>query len=355
MPDQQQTRNTSSYVREIVLWMGLILIIFLTGLSIYGSFIGSEKASDFFTSPKLAVFWLALTIVLTAGLVLFPGLQRQPGSLAMHGGCVLILIGAMWGSDPGHGFHNHFFKTNRIPHAGMVIDEGQSSNILLDESFRQPILTLPFAIKLNDFDIDYYFNWGKLYILTSTNQQFSMPARAGVTLDIPEINTKFEILNIFKNYKMKQQGDQVVIYDEPDGINPAVRMRISQEGQEPYNRTVFFLHPDFGNINAQIQMRYVLMPKEYLSDLTVLVDDRAIKQHRLEVNKPLYHGGYYFYQTSYDEQNFSYTVLSVTSDLGYPLVFGGYGLLCLGAIWHFWVRPALEGHKNKKESRGEDQ
>ena len=38
----------------------------------------------------------------SAGIALFRRLLRVPSLLAMHLGCILVLLGAMWGSRPGH-------------------------------------------------------------------------------------------------------------------------------------------------------------------------------------------------------------------------------------------------------------
>lgn len=329
-------KPSTAILRKTVMYMGLCLLVLLIGLSIYGSFIGPEKAGVFFTSLPLSVFWLILTLILTAGLWFFPTLQRQPGSLAMHSGCILVLIGAMFGSEPGHNLYNEFLQKNRIPRGGMVIHEGESSNVLRDENLRREVRQLPFRLHLNDFAIDYYWDKGQLYILTPEQQHYSLPAKPGTKLDIPEEHTTLEVIAVLKNFKIVNQEGQMAFVDEAGGVNPAVRIKIDKEGQEPEIRTVFMLFPEFGNRENGLKMHYVLMPSEYISDLEVIEDGKTVKKHRLEVNKPLHHNGYYFYQSSYDDQEFAYTILSVTSDLGYPLVFAGYALICLGAIGHFW-------------------
>ena len=98
--------------KRAVLWAALIAVILLTLLSIYGAFIGADRARAFFTSLPLAVYWLALIALLVAGIVLFRRLLRVPSLLLMHLGCILVLLGAMWGSNGGHALARSGFSAS---------------------------------------------------------------------------------------------------------------------------------------------------------------------------------------------------------------------------------------------------
>jgi hypothetical protein len=78
--------------RSIVIRAVLILIILLIFLSIYGAFLGSERAKDFFNSPILSAFWLALILSLVAGLTIFHPLAHVSSLLLMHLGCIFVLL-----------------------------------------------------------------------------------------------------------------------------------------------------------------------------------------------------------------------------------------------------------------------
>ena len=96
--------NSNSNIKTIrrwALWVTLGIIILLLVLSVIGSFRGANRASELFNSKPLVVFWVGLTGLLIAGLVFFPRLLRKPGLLAIHLGSILILLGAMWGSENG--------------------------------------------------------------------------------------------------------------------------------------------------------------------------------------------------------------------------------------------------------------
>ncbi|HOV77657.1 MAG TPA: hypothetical protein PLS24_06490, partial [Sedimentisphaerales bacterium] len=101
--------------RRAVLWAVLAAIVLLTGLSIYGAFIGADRAQAFFTSVPLAVYWFAAVALLVVGIALFRRLLRVPSLLLMHTGCILIVLGMMWGSKPGHALQKRLFGIDKIP------------------------------------------------------------------------------------------------------------------------------------------------------------------------------------------------------------------------------------------------
>jgi cytochrome c biogenesis protein ResB len=52
------------------------------------------------------------------------------------------------------------------------------------------------------------------------------------------------------------------------------------------------------------------------------------------MNAPVTHGGYTFYQSSYDiRSDRRLSFLSVSDDPGRPVVYFGYVGLCLGMVW----------------------
>ena len=88
--------------RREIMWAALVLIILLTAMSIYGAFIGADRAQMFFNSTPSALFWAILGLALIGGLIAFRRLIRVPGLLLMHVGCILILIGGWLGSERGY-------------------------------------------------------------------------------------------------------------------------------------------------------------------------------------------------------------------------------------------------------------
>ena len=70
------------------------------------------------------------------------------------------------------------------------------------------------------------------------------------------------------------------------------------------------------------------------------------------MNYPLQYGGYRFYQSGYDDKAAQYTVLQVVSDTGVGIVFAGYWALCIGVIWHMWLRHLFKKIGGKKQTDG---
>ena len=81
------------------------------------------------------------------------------------------------------------------------------------------------------------------------------------------------------------------------------------------------------------------MPRDYFSDIKVLENNKVVTSKKIEVNKPLHYGGYYFLQHEYGRRESNpYTVLNIVSDSGIGLVFGGYIFLCIGVFWQSWSK-----------------
>lgn len=96
------------------------------------------------------------------------------------------------------------------------------------------------------------------------------------------------------------------------------------------------------------------MVKDYHSTLRIMQDGLDVKEKTIEVNKPLFYRGYYFYQYKFGADQFStYSEFNVVSTAGFLmripfmdkhifvssiwLVFGGYGFIFAGLAWHFWL------------------
>ncbi|GAF98216.1 unnamed protein product, partial [marine sediment metagenome] len=113
-----------------ILWAALTIIILLIFFSIYGAFIGSERAQNFFDSPALVVYWFVLGLMLITGITIF---QRPGRPLLIHFGCILVLLGAMLGSDTGHKLQQKLLGIDKINKGQMLIYQGQESNKVVTE------------------------------------------------------------------------------------------------------------------------------------------------------------------------------------------------------------------------------
>ncbi len=141
--------------RRALMWIALAMAILLIILSIYGAFLGSYRAKSFFNTSALSAYWLVLMALLVTAFAVFPRPVRLPGLFLMHGGCILVLAGALWGSDTGLKIGNRLFGTDKIQTGQMVIFEGDAKNRIWLEDGNQT-KELPFRIKLKEFRIEYY-------------------------------------------------------------------------------------------------------------------------------------------------------------------------------------------------------
>jgi hypothetical protein len=81
--------------------------------------------------------------------------------------------------------------------------------------------------------------------------------------------------------------------------------------------------------------------EDYKSRVTVFEDGREVMAKTIEVNHPLIYGGWSVYQQSYNETNWTWTGFEVVRDPGLWVVYTGFGMMCLGSIYVFYVRPRI--------------
>jgi hypothetical protein len=328
--------ESKNRLRRFLLWAGLVFIVLLTILSAFGAFLGAERAQQFFNSVPLAVYWPAFAALLVAAISFFHRLLHIRGLLLIHIGCVLVLLGGIWGSQAGHKIQDILFGTNTIRSGQMVICEGmtQKAVALEDGSERE----LPFAIKLVDFRIEYY-QPGYLLIQTSEDEGFRMPAEPGRAYLLGGNLGSVEIVRRFENFKLIMEGDNRIAIDDPNGgPNPALELRLKKPDGSEMTKYVFERFAGHARSEDNLAFSYQRMIRDYISDLEVVKNDKVAARKSIEVNKPLHFGGYLFYQQGYDDQAGQYTVLRVTSDNGLIAVYLGYILLSAGAFWHLWLR-----------------
>jgi hypothetical protein len=335
-----------SKLKRMLMWAGLVLILLLIFLSVYGAFIGAEKAQDFFSSLSLAVYWLALTLTLIAGIIAFRRLIHVLGLLLIHLGCILVLAGGIWGSAVADKLRAKLFSTDTIQAGRMAIFEGAVENrVTLQGS--DLVKQLPFQVKLKDFRLEYY-EPGSLLIQNRQGKHWKIPAEVGAEFFLGDDVGRLKILKVFENFKIKIEGDERAAYDAVgSGSNPAVQIQIESPDGEVTTKYVFERFPSHVHPEDKIALRYQRVVREYISELQIIQNDKVVAEKDIQVNDPLHFGGYHFYQNSYDAEAGRYTILMVVSDTGLNLVYGGYLMLCVGVFWHFWLRHIFVAVKAK--------
>ncbi|MHC4397855.1 MAG: cytochrome c biogenesis protein ResB [Planctomycetota bacterium] len=326
--------------RRAVMWLALGLIILLIVLSIYGAFVGAERAKDFFNTVPLAFYWLALALALIVGVAFFRRLVRVSALLLIHLGCVLILAGSIWASASGHKLQKQLFGIDKIPAGQMIIAEGESENQVALENGAL-IKQLPFRIRLKDFRMEYY-EPEYLEVQKGDGQSWKIPVKIDSEFPLDPNSGTVTILRAFENFKITIDGDKTIATDDPQpGYNPALEVEIKYPDGDIVTRYVFERFPGHTHQGDKFLLSYHRVVRDYISELQVIKNNKFVAEKNIEVNHPLHFGGYHFYQHSYDDKAHQYTVLGVVSDTGLNLVYAGYLMLCVGVFWHLWLRELL--------------
>jgi len=361
-------------MRAIGLWVTLAAVGALAALSVVGTFRGADGARALFTSEPLAVFWILLAALLVACFFFGTGLLRSPGLVAMHVGSVLVLVGAMWGSDRGHSVAEKLLGRHKIPHGYMMIPEGAATDEVADEATGEPVGRLPFRVGLKDFRIEYYPAKGpwKLW--------FGMPVppdhaprmgwvpiawEEGEEVSVGRTALRVRAIQYLPHARPVRDEAGEITGAAPDAQSPTPAMEVEvavrdqafrgwilvPEGEDRASLSLAPIMPKDLSKEAAPNLWLVQprsMPKDYFSDLAVLEGGAVVAEKTIEVNDPLGWGGYHFYQVDYDHDRGEYTVLSVRSDSGLYAVYAGFVLLVAGTFVRFWFERAWTGLRRRR-------
>ena len=359
------TRSTSA-TRRLFLWAALVGCLAMAALCVIPTFLGPQEATRWFVSPFGATVWWAFGLLIVAGMVAVQALRRRLGLLAMHLGMVLVVVGAMWGSEMMHRVRRDLWDDPRQHRGLLVVDEGNASSQLLDPngSF---IAQLPFDVHLERFWIEYYpvavdDLWvfiveaiapGNQRGMGQTWQSMRIDWEPGETVRLPFCDIDLLVTNV----QLTQYGPG------PDApVLPEVTLQLSND--EYRTEEVFAPQPGMPAVRLPLAGLYDSAKtwhdagapalrfrpptpaiKDFKSAVVVHQDGSEIARKTVEVNDPLHVGGYHLYQYDYDHAQGRYTVLSVVSDSGLSLVYVGFILLVGGLALH--VLPPARKAKPK--------
>jgi hypothetical protein len=297
-------------LRPTLLWISAGGLSLLSVASIGGAFVGAERAQAVFSSPPFIVLWCALALLLLAGVVLFKKVRRSPALLAMHVGPLLVLIGSMGGSRTAHRLWGRLMGGGKTDTAYLVLFEGESSNRLLDDSYRNKVGELPFRVRLSDFRIERYPpddpRWGivvtvprlsvrtlvgwkegaerkvpgtqlslmvqdylpharavyeagpRLKLRTEQGQTRTIPAREGEKMEVADPAANVRIERVFRRLRVEgREGNLRPVEAESGPENPALQVSVRPaDGQE---RAVFVMPglPPLGRTLEDLHLSYV--------------------------------------------------------------------------------------------------
>lgn len=341
------------------MWVGLLLIVALVVLCVYGAFVGAVSAKAFFNSAVMQVFWVLLLFALVVAPFTFRGIGQRPSLALIHIGGILILAGSIWSSEPAHNIRSKLLGSGKLAAGRMVALKGETVNevfypdaTLLRELPKEVDLndlyvTLPFSLQLEDSGIEYY-QPGHLWIESDRGRRFHLTAEPGASITLPRDLGTVQVVKTFENVKISLKDDKIVALDVPaEGFNPAVQIRISRPDGSVSTEYVFARFKD-RRWQGPLSFIYRKDIRDYVAYVKVIRDQEVAKLKRIEVNKPLHYGGYYFCLSRLDDK-LNAALLSVVSDSGLSTVFAGYFTLCVGLFWQLWLRNLFLRRKSKAE------
>ena len=153
------------------------------------------------------------------------------------------------------------------------------------------------------------------------------------------------MLDVFPDYH--PDGNNLPATHPAKWRNPAIRVQIERNGTSQ-EKVLRYLDPNPpGDTQARdILMQYSREPqflrvKSFNSQIYLVKDGKVVGGKRVIVNDPLRYSGYAFYQSDWDKDRESYTILEVKRDPGDEIFYVGGVLVMVGVIWIFYVKPFL--------------
>ena len=289
------------------------------------SFIGAEAARQVVNSTPAVIFWGGLFVVLCLSLVFFPRLRRSPVLLAIHGGTLLVLFGAMYGSPIAHDLWATYLGSKQVDSGYLYLREGWGSHTVLGQDLQTELAKLPFQVTLEDFTIERYpppdprwdlvmtaptlpgearqgrnphqeVKWKqgqevalpqtdirvtveeyipaarpeypddarrRLVIDRNDGDQRSLPAEQGqeLSLDDPEVTLRVE--RVFENLQVRtRDGQRQVVDADGEGRNPALELSITRPDGSSQTTYLMPEFPSHGQDLEGIDLRYALPQPE---------------------------------------------------------------------------------------------
>lgn len=313
----------------------LLFLAMFAVLAVCGAFMGASRAQVFFNSALMMIFWCVLTLFLAAGFFAYPLLRKRPALMLIHLGCLGVLVGGMLNSAGAHRLIARWLDRPAWAKGQMLLGPGQSSAEVVLET-EGAVGKLPFNVRLEETFVEYY-DKPAIGLYFNDGARWAIAAEAGKEIQIPDGRGTVQVGAVYKNFKMKRDNGRMVSYESAEpGINPAYQLIFTPAGGTAETIYVFErlgrMH-DIAGRTCRAEYMAPRMIKDYKSTLQIVRDGKVLKQTTIEVNKPLFYGGYHFYQHTFaEDQSGPVSGIMVVSARGIWLVFSGYALVFAGLV-----------------------
>lgn len=269
---------------------------------------------------------LAVNIAVCAGTRMSRrSIGLRPGPFVAHVGMLLILgggvVSAVWGRR------------------GELTLRAGGSKCCVQKSSKD--WHLPFHVRLDRFQIEREGTERHRLTVHHAKQGWTESAEIvpGGTVDLASRGVTIRVLRYVPDLIVDHGSGQVVSRSQ-EPRNPALQLEVTTSPAR--RRWVFAKYPGFGHEGADpIEITYEHKPaavKQFASAVTLMDGDRVLTQERLAVNSPLTFQGITLYQSGYDPDDPSVSILQVSKDPGVPVVYAGFAGLLIG-LSLVYLRP----------------
>ena len=247
--------------------------------------------------------------------------NRRPDVLLTHIAILTVLAGGMVTGMAG--------RRGSLP-----LVEGETR----DAVEGKPGFKLPFAVKLEDFQVETYGPMRHRVLVASRDEGWHETAElepGGPAAVLRDGAVRVKALDYYPDFYLNNTGPAT---KSQSPANPALRLELADaRGTEKH--WGFARFPDF-HASPKNRYRVLYEPseprvKQFRSEVSILEDGFIAARRTMEVNKPLRWKGYPLYQAGYDPENPHFSSLLVSRDPGVPVVYLGFLLLTAGLTWTF--------------------
>lgn len=347
-----------SKIRGKIIWLASAGIFLLAGLSVFAAFLGSEKARGVFNSVPLTISWLILATLLVVSIIALRNIRRRPGMMAIHLGTLLIICGAMWGSDYAHELRHRWLGRDKLVFGQVKLQPGMVAR--LDD----------LQLKLEKAWVEYYPpaqpHWNFFYEATDLDTtevtyqpvywQKDQPAelgKSGIRMTVLEYITDQSSAGrhgrlappvIMLELTTPSRAGSLALRVKEESVRETLPLTMLFETEDAWRKAGF----------PKIVLELPQAVADYKAELVVSDGSGQLARKVIEVNDPLHCGGYHFYLSDSDPTGRVVTI-TAHSDSGLLVVYAGFGLLMLGLIVNMWLRPAWRTLRRRTTAGGTHQ
>lgn len=324
--------------------LGLCLIIAIAILSLFGGVLPQEagagplwvrtlRLNNVFSSWPFAltVFFFLFNLGLSLVWKTVPFKSANLQFVLFHGGFWIALACGLLGSAD-------------LQRVIITLEEGKWSDRAYNSSSKT-VITLPFSLYLNDFEMQEYEPRLAVYDLQKERFEVDKSGKSNKVAEGMEVSLQGFAVKVEKFLPLAAIDDGTGMPTPTDagrGV-PFAFLSGKYDGKH-FSGWVSTGSPFEKQVFVEVGNRLLVMipgtPKKFRSEVTIRSGEEGEDRNAaLEVNKPVTVNGWKLYQASYDEQAGKWSELSYVEgvrDPWLPVVYLGFFMILAGNTLFFW-------------------